>query len=127
MPCVFGIIWLAVVVLIIVGMWKVFQKAGRPGWESIVPFYNLYVLTVEIAKMEIVWFILMLIFPISIYAGIKVGMVIAPKFGKEANFGIGLGLLPMIFYPILGFGAATFQGGAAPAGAQPPAAPPAAE
>ena len=45
--------YLALIVVIIVAMWKVFEKAGQPGWAAIVPFYNMYVLTCEIAKKEI--------------------------------------------------------------------------
>ena len=46
-----GIIYLAVIVFLIASMWKVFTKAGQPGWAAIVPIYNIYVLT-QIAGEE---------------------------------------------------------------------------
>ena len=118
------VLYIALIVLLIAGMWKVFVKAGQPGWACLVPIYNLYVMTVEIAKLEILWFILAFIPIANIIAAFKVGFAIAAMFGKEGGFGIGLVLLGFIFYPILGFGSATYQGGATAAAAPP--APPAA-
>src|SRR5437667_3746516 len=37
---IFMIIWLAVVVLMIASMWKIFTKAGQPGWASLIPIYK---------------------------------------------------------------------------------------
>jgi hypothetical protein len=96
----------------IAGMWMLFTKAGQPGWASIVPIYNTYVLTVEIAKKEILWFILLFIPLVNIAAAVVVTLEIAKKFGKDAVYGIGLILLPFIFYPMLGFGDAKYRGGA---------------
>jgi hypothetical protein len=107
------LIWLAVIVLYIAGMWKTFAKAGRPGWAAIIPFYNVYVAT-EVARLSILWFILALLIPIV--GMLVVSIKIAENFGKGAGFGIGLFLLPMIFYPILGFGQAQYQGTAGIAG-----------
>ena len=92
---------LIIFVPLVIGFWKVFEKAGRPGWEAIVPVYNLYILTIEIAKKDIVTFLLAIfIFPVGY---VLIGLEVARRFGKEQGFGIGLGLLPFIFYPILGF------------------------
>jgi len=91
-------------------MWKVFEKAGQPGWAAIVPIYNGYVLTCEIAKKEILWFILMFIPFVGIIASIMVSLEVARKFGKSDGFGIGLAFLPFIFYPMLAFGDAQYQG-----------------
>ena len=119
------IVYLAFIILIIVGLWKVFEKAGQPGWAAIVPFYNCYVLACGVAKLEILWFILFFIPIANIVAAIKVSMAVAEKFGKPGASWVGLRLLGCIFYPILGFGSATYQG----AVAAPPVqdAPPAAE
>ncbi len=103
------VVWLAVVGLVIAGLWKVFEKAGRPGWEAVIPFYNIYILTVEIARREILWFILALIPFVNIIAAIVVSIDVARKFGKGTGFGIGLALLPFIFYPMLGFGDARYN------------------
>jgi hypothetical protein len=102
------VIWLAVLIVVIAGMWKVFEKAGQPGWAAIVPFYNLYVLT-QIAGREILWFILLLIPLVNIIAGIMISIDVARKFGKGTGFGLGLAFLPFIFYPILGFGDARYN------------------
>src|SRR5207249_3054222 len=54
----FGIIFLVVMVVAFAIMWKVFTKAGQPGWAALVPIYNHYLLVMEICKLEILWFIL---------------------------------------------------------------------
>lgn len=46
----------AFAVIIIIGLWKLFVKAGKNGWEAIIPFYNYYVLC-EVAGLEWYWFI----------------------------------------------------------------------
>jgi len=124
MACFFGIILLAVVVAAIAGAWKTFVKAGRPGWESIVPFYNTYIMVVEIAKMEVLWFILLFVPIANIVAVFKVMFAVAEKFGKSVGFGVGMAFLPFIFFPILGFGDAKYAGGAPAAAAAPPVQPP---
>jgi hypothetical protein len=105
------VIMFAVVGVMLAGMWKVFTKAGQPGWACIVPFYNNYVLTCEIAKKEILWFILMFIPIVGIVAMVMVCMEVAKKFGKSEAYGIGLALLGPIFFPMLGFSDARYQGG----------------
>jgi len=108
------IVPLIFVAIIIAGMWKVFTKAGRPGWESIVPIYNYYVMAVEIGKLEIMWFIFMFIPILNIVAAIKICIAVAEKFGKSTGFAVGLVFLGFIFFPILGFGSAQYQKAAAP-------------
>jgi hypothetical protein len=103
--CVIGLVVLAVVVI---GMWKVFEKAGQPGWAAIIPIYNVYVLT-QIAGRDIMWFILALIPVVNIVAAIVISIDLARKFGQGTGFGIGLALFPFIFYPILGFGSAQYN------------------
>ena len=108
-----GLIFLAIVVGIIAGIWKVFTKAGKPGWAAIVPIYNLIIL-LEIAGKPLWWFILFLIPIANRVAAILVGIAVAQKFGKGSGFGVGLALLGFIFYPILGFGDAKYQGASQP-------------
>lgn len=102
-------VWLVVLAVVIAGLWKVFEKAGQPGWAAIIPFYNIYVLTTQIARREILWFILALIPFVNIIAAIVVSIDVARKFGKGTGFGLGLAFLPFIFYPILGFGSAQYN------------------
>ena len=101
---------LAVVLVIIASVWKVFTKAGEPGWAAIVPIYNVITLA-KVAGKEWWWGLLVLLPCIGIIMSIILSIAVAEKFGKGTGFGIGLGLLPFIFYPILGFGSAEYQGG----------------
>jgi len=100
---------LAIVVAIIAGVWKTFVKAGKPGWAAIIPIYNLIVI-LQIAGKPLWWIILFLIPLVNLIMAILVGIAVAEKFGKGAGFGVGLALLGFIFYPILGFGSAQYQG-----------------
>jgi len=102
------IVWVAFAVLMIASMWKIFTKAGKPGWAAIIPIYNLIVL-LEIAGKPIWWFVLMLIPFVNIVVFIMVLLSIARNFGKGVGFAIGMLLLPFIFYPMLGFGDARYQ------------------
>jgi hypothetical protein len=106
-----NLISLVVAVFVIASMWKVYTKAGKPGWAAIVPIYNLVVL-LDIAGKPLWWFILFLIPVVNIVAAVITYIALAERFGKGAGFGIGLAFLSPIFFPILGFGSAQYQGGA---------------
>lgn len=113
----FFLIWFAVMVLIIASMWKIFSKAGKPGWAAIIPIYNVIVL-LEVAGKPVWWFLLMFIPFVNIVIAIIVSIELAKNFGKSAGYGIGLAFLGIIFYPMLAFGSAQYvgvQGGAAAA------------
>ncbi len=112
------ILYIAIVVLVIAGFWKTFEKAGQPGWAAIVPIYNVIIL-LKIVGKPLWWIILFLIPFVSIVMAIIVAMEVAKSFGKSAGFGVGLAFLPFIFYPILGFGDAQYRGpGGIPGGPQ---------
>jgi hypothetical protein len=106
---VFFIVWLAVVVLIVAGMWKMFVKAGQPGWAAIIPIYNIIVL-LQIVGRPLWWFILLLIPCVNIIFLIIVMNDLSKSFGQGVGFTIGLILLGFIFIPILGFGKAQYVG-----------------
>ena len=114
------LIVLALVIVVIAGMWKVFAKAGKPGWTVIIPIYNIVVL-LQVARRPIWWIILMFIPIVSIIVAIVVAIDIAKNFGKGVAFGLGLAFLGPIFYPILGFGSAQYVGAGAVADAEPEA------
>ena len=104
----FGVTILIVLVFTIAG-WRLFSKAGKPGWAIVVPFYNLYIYTQIIKRPG--WWIL-LYFSIAIPAVGALGMVflsiidqlrLAKVFGRSAGFGVGLLLLGWVFFPILAF------------------------
>ena len=93
---------LAILILTIVGQWKVFKKAGKPGWASIIPIYNMVVM-LEIAKKPVWWVIVMLLVPIvNIVFLIMTYHGISKAFGKGGGFTAGLIFFPFIFWPILG-------------------------
>jgi len=102
-----GVIGLLVALLMIVAMWKVFTKAGQPGWASIIPIYNLYIWC-KIVGRPAWWIILMLIPFVNIIILIILLVEIAKRFGKGVGFAIGMLILPFIFYPMLAFGDAKY-------------------
>lgn len=103
-----GIIYLALIVFLIVTMWKIFTKAGKPGWASIIPIYNVFVM-LDIAGKPAWWFLLFLIPFVNFIVGILVIAGIATNFGKGGGFVVGMILLPIVFYPILAFGSAQYS------------------
>lgn len=106
------IVMLAVIVLVIASMWKIFTKAGQPGWASIIPIYNAYIF-LKVAGKPGWWLILLLIPFVNLIIAIIATISLAANFGKGAGFAIGMILLPIIFYPILAFGNARYMGGLA--------------
>lgn len=104
----FLVLWLAVIVFIIAAMWKVFEKAGKPGWAALIPIYNLIVL-LEIAGKPLWWIVLMLIPFVNLVVFVILGIAIARNFGKGAGFGLGLTFLGFVFYPILAWSDARYQ------------------
>ncbi len=105
----FWIFYLAFTILILAAWWKIFTKAGQPGWASIIPIYNLYVWC-KIVGRPWWWLLLMLIPFVNFIIAIILLIDLAKSFGKGVGFGIGLLLLPFIFFPILGFGSAQYEG-----------------
>jgi uncharacterized membrane protein YhaH (DUF805 family) len=104
-----ALIQLAVAVVVIAGGWKMFVKAGKPGWAILVPIYNIIVM-LDIVGKPAWWVVLFLIPVVGLIVSILVCIELAKAFGKGAGFGIGIALLGFIFVPILGFGSATYQG-----------------
>lgn len=105
----FGVLLIAWVVLVYVAFWRLFKKLGRPAWHGIVPFYNIYVLA-KMSDVRLAWFFLMFVPWVNIVAFLMLGLGVARSFGKSSEFGVGLGLLPPVFFPMLAFGPAVYQG-----------------
>ena len=110
----FTLIYLAIVVLVIASMWRVFTKAGKPGWAAIVPIYNTIVL-LEIVGKPTWWIILLLIPFVNIIVLLIVINELSKSFGRGVGTTLGLIFLGFIFWPILAFGSAQYQGGGAAA------------
>jgi hypothetical protein len=100
---------LGFVVFIIAAMWKVFEKAGQPGWAVIIPIYNYYIMT-KIAGKPGYWTLLLLIPLLNVVFLIWMYNMISKSFGKDEGFTVGLVLLGIVFWPILGFGSARYIG-----------------
>lgn len=106
---VYLVVALAISILNIIAMWKIYAKAGKPGWACIIPFYSQYCL------FDIVWgngwlFLLSYIPLVNIVVMIILYFKLAKAFGKGTGFGFGLLFLRTIFVLILGFGSAEYIG-----------------
>ncbi len=107
---IYWLVLLIVFILAIIGLWKTFAKAGKPGWAAIVPIYNIIVM-LEIINRPLWWIILFFIPFVNIIAYIIISLDMAKAFGKSAAFGIfGLWIFSVIGYLMLGFGSAKYVG-----------------
>jgi hypothetical protein len=102
------LLYMAVGVFYLFCMWKIYVKAGKPGWAAIIPIYNILV------QLEIVgrpwWYLLLMFVPVvNIVIAIMIIFDLAKVFGKSTGFGFGLLFLSFIFIPILAFGDAQYQ------------------
>lgn len=107
-----ALIGLVVGLLGLIAMWKIFTKAGKPGWAVLIPIYNLYVL-LEIVGRPVWWLIMLLIPLVNVIFMFILAFDLAKSFGKGAGFALGLIFLNLIFILILGFGKAEYVGPAA--------------
>jgi hypothetical protein len=118
--------WMFAVVLwliVILAFWQVFVKAGKPGWASIIPIYNVYVL-LKIAGRPGWWLLLYLIPIVNLVVNIIVSIDVAKAFGKSAAFGVvGLWIFSVFGYVMLGYGDATYRGPSAAGSTAAPARP----
>lgn len=102
-------IWLAVAVLMIASLWKIFAKAGQPGGGALIPIYNA-ILLIQIAGKPVWWIMLMFIPVVNFVISILMTVELAKSFRKGGGFATGLiFFLSAIFCPILAFGSATYQ------------------
>ncbi len=139
---IFAIIVVAISIISLIftaiGKWKVLEKAGKPGWPALIPYYNTFQLC-EITGIRPIWIIANLLFTVggsittgilsaipflgliatvistasfavSVYFAVILNISLAKSFGKEATFAIGLILLPPVFYMILGLDSSKYKG-----------------
>lgn len=106
---VFVVFYIALIGIMIASQWKIFEKAGKPGWACLVPIYNMIVLMEIIGKPKI-WVLYFFIPFVGIYFAIVSVIELAKVFGKDTGFAIGMLLLGIVFYPMLAFGDAQYQG-----------------
>ncbi len=103
------VVYVAIIAVMIAAQWAMFAKAGKPGWAAIIPIYNIIVM-LEIIGKPIWWLFLLLIPCVGVIFAVLMVVELAKVFGKSGGFAVGLIFLPFIFYPILGFGSAVYQG-----------------
>jgi hypothetical protein len=96
------VVGIIVAVLMIASMWKLFEKAGKPGWAAIVPIYNTVVM-LEIGRKPVWWILLMLIPYVGIIWGIWAMNMFVKAYGKTEAFTVGIIFLPFLFLPMLAF------------------------
>ncbi len=106
---VIGLIFLVLFCFYLYCAWRLFEKAGRPGWEALIPFYSAYVMLKIVGKPGW-WFILLLIPIVNYIFGIWTVNMLSKSFGKDEGFTVGLVLLGFIFFPILALGSAKYIG-----------------
>lgn len=99
---------LILIAIAIIGLWKLFTKAGKPGWASIIPIYNNIVM-IDIAGKPLWWIILLFIPFVNIVVSILIMIGMAKNFGRGTGTAIGLIFLPLLFMLILGFGRAEYN------------------
>lgn len=114
---VVGILMLAIVGLMIVSLWKIFEKAGQPGWAAIIPIYNYYILT-KISERPGYWTVLALIPYIGAIWAIWMCNRMVKRFGKTEGYTVGMVFLPFVFAPMLAFGDAQYKGDGMPEGGE---------
>jgi len=96
------LVYIALIAFYFACWWKIFVKAGKPGWAAIIPVYNILVIF-EITTLPW-WFLLLMFVPIlNLVVLISVAFGLANVFGKSTGFGFSLLFLPFIFIPILAF------------------------
>ena len=99
---------LLLIVLMSVSLWKVYEKAGQAGWKSLIPIYN-YVVFLNMIDKPVWWVILLFVPLVSVVILIIMHIELAKRFSKGALYGLGLCFLPIIFFPLLAFGDATYD------------------
>ena len=121
---VYSIIILAIAIVQLIGMWKVFTKAGEAGWKCLIPIYNIVILF-KISGIS-PWLVLCYLLTIIPFVGwivmlglqIYLAINLSKAFGMGSGYAVGLSFLAPIFTCILGFGKAEYQGTPATAEAE---------
>jgi len=123
--CLMAVVFI-VLIATIAGMWKMFAKAGRPGWAAIIPFYSDMIRN-EISGVPVVWtYYTWIVLALNMFTGGLAGFgaililvvqyftygPLLKAFGRDNGTGSILFALffPYIVFPQIGFGANTYLG-----------------
>jgi len=101
-------IMLVAVAIPVAGIWKTFKKAGEPKYAALVPLYNVFIMT-RIGGISPLWTLLWLVPIVNIVAAIRTTVAVADAFDAGALLGVGIGLVPWLGWPILGFSGYQYQ------------------
>ncbi len=103
----FFVLYLVLFILYCVAAWRIFERAGKPGWGIFIPIFNLYLLCKISGRPG--WMVIFFFIPlVNVVMGLIIALDIARAFSKGPGFGLGLFFLSFIFVPILGFGSAKY-------------------
>jgi len=102
------VLMLAWLVFILVAGWKMYAKAGQPGWVAIIPIINILGLLKIVHRPW--WWILLMLIP---FVGFVVGIILMIDLAKAFGHGVGMALLLVfltaIGFLVLGFGSSAYQ------------------
>lgn len=90
------------VVVMAVSMWKLFAKAGHPGWKALIPFYNIFILLKMVGKPWW-WFFLMIIPIVNIVFAIWALNLLVRAFGRQDEYTVFTVFFGNVFLPALAF------------------------
>lgn len=108
---IFGaMIGLVIFIFYLFTVWRIFEKAGQPGFLAIIPLVNIYIMVTKLAGKPAWWILLMFIPIVNFFVGIMVIHAVSENFGQGIGFTLGLVFLGFIFYPLLAFGDYQFMG-----------------
>ena len=100
---IFAILTVLFFILTIIGLWKLFEKTGTPGWVVLIPFYNFYI-WLKIINKPLWWYIFIIIPFINVFTVMLMIVELVKCFKK---FGLGEQavsvLFPFIYLPYIGF------------------------
>lgn len=110
---VYFFVSLAITIVYLIALWRIFAKAGEAGWKALIPIYNYYIILKIVGRPG--WWLVLLLLPIvNIIVLLLVAVDLAKSFGKSDVFGVvAVWLFTIIGYMILGFGKANYVGPAA--------------
>ena len=108
-PAGLVVFYLLMCALILASYWRIFTKAGKPGWAAIVPIYNL-VVYLRMVNRPVWWIVLLFIPVVNVIIAIILVNDLAASFGKGVGWTLGLMFLGIVFFPLLAFGSDPFVG-----------------
>lgn len=102
------ILWLVVAIILIAANWKLFTKAGKPGWAVLIPIYNVIVY-LQIVDKPVWWIVLFFIPIVNFVITIIVLLAFVQKFGKPGWHVVLALFLGVIYFPYLAFSSAEYK------------------